>query len=324
MNRRITAQNATTIGAFCVATALFLFALIYQPSFGSSNSLSQVAIFAAFMGIAALGQTLVVLGGGMDLSVPWTIALGGVAFTQWSSSGIPPGVALALVIVAGVAVGAVNGIGVSYLKVSPIVMTLGVGGIVQAYLLHVGLGSGTGDAAPNLAQSIATGSVAGIPTLAIFWLVLAVGASLVLSKSAFGRRLYALGMNERGAYLAGVRVNQVRILTYMASGVASVLAGVVLSGYLGEAFVDMGGPYLFGSIAAVAVGGASILGGQGSYWGTVAGALTLTFLSSVLSMFDLGQSALQIAYGLVIIGGVLFGRVAAGMARSGSRLRRRA
>lgn len=312
---RISPQQAATIGAFTLTAGLFAFAAIYRSSFTSSSSLSQTLIFASFLGIAALGQTAVVLAGGMDLSVPWTIALGGVALTQWTASGMAPGLAILLLIAIGAGIGIVNGVGVSLLRVPPIVMTLAVGGIVQAYLLKIGLGTGTSDAAPKVARDLASGLVLGVPTLGVVWIAIAIGAGWVLARSALGRRIYAVGANERAARLAGVRVARVRTATYVASGVGSVLAGIMLSGYLGQSYVGMGAPYLFGSIAAVAVGGASIFGGQGSYWGTVAGALTLTFLSSILSMFNLGQSALEIAYGLVIIGGVALGRLAGGLAR---------
>jgi ribose transport system permease protein len=318
---RITPQQAATIGAFTFTAGLFVFAALYRSSFTSSSSLSQTLIFASFLGVAALGQTAVVLAGGMDLSVPWTVALGGVGLTLWTNSGMAPGVAIALLIAVGAAVGLVNGLGVTWLRVPPIVMTLAVGGILQAYLLKVGLGTGTSDAAPQVARDLATGTVLGVPTLGVVWAAIAIGAGWVLGRSALGRRVYAVGANEAAARLAGVRVARVRIATYMASGVGSIVAGMMLSGFLGRSYIGMGAPYLFGSIAAVAVGGASIFGGQGSYWGTVAGALTLTLLSSILSMFNLGQSALEISYGLVIIGGVVLGRVAGALAGPASRVR---
>jgi ribose transport system permease protein len=316
---RINPQQAATIGAFTLTACLFIFASVYRSSFTSSTSLSQTLIFASFLGIAALGQTAVVLAGGMDLSVPWTIALGGVALTQWTNSGMEPGMAIVLLIGLGAVIGIVNGLGVTLLRVPPIVMTLAVGGVVEAYLLKIGLGTGSSDSAPKITADLASGTVAGIPTLGVVWIVLAIGAGWVLARSALGRRVYAVGANEAGARIAGVRVARVRVATYVASGVGSVIAGIMLSGYLGQSYVGMGAPYLFGSIAAVAVGGASIFGGQGSYWGTVAGALTLTFLSSILAMFNLGESALEIAYGLVIIGGVAFGRLAGALARPPSR-----
>jgi ribose transport system permease protein len=316
---RISPQQAATIGAFTLTAALFVFAAVYRSSFTHSSSLSQTLIFASFLGIAALGQTAVVLAGGMDLSVPWTIALGGVALTQWTSSGMEPGIAIVLLIGLGAAIGVVNGLGVTLLRVPPIVMTLAIGGVIQAYLLKIGLGTGSSDAAPKVARDLASGTIAGIPTLGVVWLAIACGAGWVLARTALGRRIYAVGANEAGARIAGVRVARVKTATYVASGVGSVLAGIMLSGYLGQSYVGMGAPYLFGSIAAVAVGGASIFGGQGTYWGTIAGALTLTFLSSILSMFNLGQSALEIAYGLVIIGGVAFGRLAATIARPTAR-----
>jgi ribose transport system permease protein len=307
-------RHAVGIGAYALAAAVFVVAIAYQPSFTGAANLSQVLVFASFIGFAALGQTFVILGGGMDLSVPWTIAIGGVLLSHLTGEGMDPAAAIAIVLGAGALVGLINGIGVAGLGISPIVMTLGMGGLIQGYLLKVGLNQASGTGVPKVATSIASGHIFGVPTLAFVWLAVAVVAGLVLGRTAFGRRLYAVGMNDRAATLAGVRSRRVRALTYVVSGVASVFAGIVLAGYVGQAYLEMGSPYLFGSIAAVAVGGASIRGGRGSYWGSVAGALTLTFLSFLLPILNLKESALDIVYGIVILAGVSLSRGATALA----------
>ena len=190
------------------------------------------------------------------------------------------------------------------LGISPIIMTLGTGGVVNGLLLYAGLNSSQNAGVPHVAETLADDKLLGVPLLAIIWIALAVLAGWVLTRTAYGRRLYAVGMNDAAAWKAGIQVVRVRALTYVISAVCAVFGGVVLTGYIGLSYVDMGSPYLFGSIAAVAVGGSSVLGGRGSYWGTVAGALTLTFISALLPVLNIGSSALQIFYGGVIILGV--------------------
>lgn len=309
-------RHAPTIGAYTLAAALFIVGVAWRTSFASSSSIAQLLAFASFIGFVALGQAVVVLAGGFDLSVPWLVGLGGVVVARLAGSGVPGPLAIVILLAIGAGIGLVNGLGVTVLRISPIVMTLGVGGLIEAYLLSIGLGQASGTAVPHLATSIASAKVApGLPVLALIWLGIAIIAGRMLSSTAYGQRLYAVGTNDRAARIAGIRVVRVRTYTYMISGAASVFAGVVLAGYLNQAYMTMGAPYLFASIAAVAVGGASILGGAGTYWGAVAGALTLTFLQALLPMFKLGASTLDIIYGIVILLGVALARAASSLAQ---------
>ena len=212
--------------------------------------------------------------------------------------------AIAVVVVIGTAIGVLNGIGVTWLRIAPIVMTLAMGGLLQAYLLGVGELQSTGDQVPSVAVNLASNRLGPVPVVAVVWLVLAVGTGLVLSRTAFGRHVYAAGASQNVARLSGVNVSGVRILTYAISGATTTFGGIVLAGYVGTTYLNIGGPYLFTSIAAVIIGGASILGGSGSYWGTVAGALTLTVLSALLPLFRLSNAGLEIVYGMVILVGV--------------------
>jgi ribose transport system permease protein len=129
-------------------------------------------------------------------------------------------------------------------------------------------------------------------------------ATIVLSFSVFGRKLYAVGTNPTAAFLAGVNVRRVLLVPYIVSAIGGAFTGVLLLGFLGEAFVNIGDEYLFSSAVAVAVGGASILGGSGHYIGTVAGAIILTLIAANLQLLSLGTAALQISYGLILLGTV--------------------
>lgn len=298
------AAARTTLGATAFALVLFVVGTVHSTGFASAGNLRQLLVFASFVGFAALGQTLVVLGGGLDLSVPWLISFGGVQLAAWCAAGVNQVLAVVLCVAAGLAVGLVNGLGVTVFGVSPIVMTLGIGGLVQAYLLAIGVLKATGNAVPPVATGLANGALGPIPVVAIVWLLVALAVAGLLARTRFGRSLHATGENDTVAALSGIDPARVRLLTYVVSGGASAFAGVLVSGYVGKAYLELGQPYLFATIAAIVVGGASILGGRGTYTGTIAGALALTVLNALLPLFDLDPASLSIAYGVVILVGV--------------------
>jgi ribose transport system permease protein len=205
-----------------------------------------------------------------------------------------------LILLIGCAVGIINGIGIALLRVPPIVMTLSVNVITQGLLLIITRGFPPPLAPPAL-TFIAAGKLGPVPVMLIVWVVLAAILVLVERRTVFGRYLYALGSNRTVATLSGVPVVRTTITAYAISGTTAALAGILLCGYSRQAYLGMGDPYLFTSIAAVAIGGASILGGTGSYMGTIAGALVLTVLNGVLPIFRLEAGALKIIYGLAIL-----------------------
>jgi ribose transport system permease protein len=146
----------------------------------------------------------------------------------------------------------------------------------------------------------------------LIWAAVTVAATVLLSLSTFGRKLYAVGTNTRAALLAGIRVRRVLVVPYVVSGASAALTGVLLLGFLGQAFVNMGDEYLFSSAVAVAVGGASILGGRGHYIGTVAGAIILTLIVANLNLLSLGQSAVDISYGVILLATVYLATIKLG------------
>lgn len=297
-------ERQGVVASYALCAVLFVIGTIHSSGFASGSSIRQMLVFASFVGFAALGQTLVIIAGGLDLTVPWLMAFGGVELSRLSAGGMPAVPAIALVVAIGTGIGLLNGIGVTRLRIAPIVMTLAMGGLVQAFLLAVGELQSTGDQVPPAAVHLAGNRVGPLPVVAVVWLVFAIVTGIVLSRTAFGRHVHAVGANDTVARLSGVNVSLIRVLTYAISGATTTFGGVVLSGYVGTTYLDIGGPYLFTSIAAVIIGGASILGGSGSYWGTVAGALTLTVLSALLPLFKLSNAGLEIVYGVVILIGV--------------------
>lgn len=293
-------QRAIAI-AFAVCLVLFTAATVYSPGFASANNIGALLTQASLIGLVGLGQTLVIIGGGIDLSIPWVVNGAAVLTTIWAHGDahqlwwvIPA------VIVAGIVVGTVNGIGVTVFRVPPIIMTLGMLAMVQGGLLVFTAGTG-GQLAPTALDKVASQGVGIFSGSTLIWILAAVLATIVLSWTVFGRRLYALGTSTSAALFSGINQRTVITATYSISGATAAAAGVLLAGYVQQSYLGMGEPYLFASVAAVAIGGASILGGTGNYLGTVAGALTLTVLTGVLPILGLKPAVLDIVYGVVIL-----------------------
>lgn len=287
--------------AYAAALLLFVLVNLYSPGFANPAHVATLVIVASFIGIVAIGQTTVIVGGGIDLSVPWIMNSAAMLVTGLAhGQNLPLLWAVPLILVAGCAVGVVNGVGIALLRVPPIVMTMAVNVITQGVLLIVTRGFPP-PPAPQALQFVAAGKLGPIPVMLLVWVLLAAAVVLVERRTAFGRYLFALGSSRTVATLSGVPVARTTITAYAISGTTAALAGILLTGYSRQAYLGMGEPYLFTSIAAVAIGGASILGGSGSYLGTIAGALVLTILTGVLPIFRLDAGALKIVYGAVIL-----------------------
>jgi ribose transport system permease protein len=287
--------------AYAAALLLLLLTSLVSPGFLSPGHLRSIVVLAAFIGIVSLGQTLVIIGGGIDLSVPWVLTSAAVLVTMAAGGENGPLLwAMPLILAAGAAVGAVSGIGIALFGVPPIIMTLAVNVILQGSIL-VATGGSPPAAAPGVLEFLAVGRIFSFPVIALVWLALIGLATVLLSRTVYGRHLYAVGTSATVAEFSGVPVARTTILAYVLSGATAALAGMLLTGYSRQAYLGMGDPYLFTSVAAVAIGGASILGGSGSYLGTVAGAFVLTILTGLLPALNLSNGALLIVYGAVIL-----------------------
>jgi len=294
-------RNRAIVLAYVGMAVLLALTSIASPGFLAVSHLRSLVVLAAFIGIVALGQTFVIIAGGIDLSVPWVLNCAAVLMTVAAKGQDQPLFWIVpLLLIAGALTGAVNGIGVAMFGVPPIIMTLAMNVILQGGIL-VYTGGAPPATSPPAIQYLAVGRFAGIPVILILWLVLTALATLLLSKTAFGRYVYAVGTSATVSEFSGVPVRQTIVLVYTLSGFTAALAGMLLTGYTGQAYLGMGDPYLFTSIAAVAIGGASILGGSGHYIGTIAGAFVLTILTGLLPALNLSNGALLIVYGLVIL-----------------------
>lgn len=290
--------------ALLVAIGLFLFGGIIRPGFVNPEQAINIVRLAAFLGIIAAGQTVVIMSGGegIDLSIGAVVTLAAILtfrINAGQNEMVLP--ALAVALAAGTAIGFLNGVGVAILKMPPLVMTLGMAGVVQGLILTITQGNMIGDTAPIMSELISRPLILGIPGVILIWFVLAGLLWLLLERSQYGKELFAIGVNRTTARLSGVRVPAVVILTYTLSGLLAAFGGFILLGFTGTVFLNLGGPYLFPAVAAVVVGGTAIAGGKGSYFGTMVGALVLTLMTSLLTTMQLDEAYRQIILGVTLL-----------------------
>ncbi|WP_367848767.1 ABC transporter permease [Rhodoferax sp. WC2427] len=295
----------TPTGAVLVAlmVLLLLGGAINSQYFSPTYLLLQLQS-GAFLGAIAAGATLVILLGHIDLSVPWTLTVAATVATSvarahggiWAELGPLAGLA------AGACIGLLNGVGVAYLRIPSLIWTLAVNTILLgAVAFYAGNTVVSSAPSPGMAL-LGAGKIFGVvPNAVLVWIVVSIVIVWVLRRTLMGRYIYAVGTREIAAHMSGINTRQVILGAFVASGICSAMAGLLLAGYAGQSYQRMGDPFLLPGIAAVVVGGTSILGGRGRYSGTVAGVLLITLMSSMLSLLRVPEAVKQISYGLVIL-----------------------
>lgn len=319
--------NPETVTAIMLllATVLLIFgSKLISPALGSWEQVLTILTLGSFLLVAAFGQGLVILTGGLDLSVPGTFMLGGVLSAAWIGSGdVHLWFFLPTILLLGGVVGAANGLGVALLKVPPFIMTMGMSIIVGSIALGYTGGSTLG-AAPTLLKALMKGDTLGVPNIVLLILGFSIAGWLLQSRTHFGRNLYAVGCSPAAARIAGIPITRTLVLVYALSGIASAFAGALLTGYSNGATLRMGDAYLLPTVAAVILGGASILGGSGSFINTFCGVLFLSTVESVIAATGLDQGWRLIISGTIIVLAILIQQAQASGARPGlSRLFKR-
>ena len=266
---------------------------------------NSIIVLSSFLAVLALGQGTVILTGGLDLSVPWTIGLCGILLAgtvQGSDAALI--YALPIVLIVAVLIGLVNGLGIVWLGLSPIVVTLATNGLLQGAALVYSGGTPAGFSSPLL-RWFMTAKLLGATPVVYFMVVFVVFAVIFLSRTSFGRRVYGIGNGVRVAQLSGIAVGRTLVGVYILSAVCSAIVGILLTGFSGQASLGMGDDYLLPSIAVVVVGGALITGGRGHYLGMLGGVLLLTALQTLLAGTTLPYATRAIIYGVVVLGAVI-------------------
>lgn len=289
--------------ALLLAIALFFAGGFINPDFINVTQAINIVRLAAFLGIISAGQTLVIISGGegIDLSVGAVVTLAAIlTFRITGGDNNLIGVGLLASLSAGFIVGLLNGIGIALLHIPPLVMTLGMTGVVSGTILVVTQGEMLGATPALMSTYIAKPLIFGIPGVILIWVALGVVMWLLMERTTYGKHLFAIGVNRTAARLSGVRVERAVIITYTLAGLLAALGGFMLLGFAQTVLLNLGDPYRFPSIAAVVVGGTMLTGGKGSYWGTMSGALVLTLIDSLLRAMGLAE-----AYQLIVFGGLL-------------------
>ena len=273
----------------------------YGDAFNTLRYVDRLLLLSTFLAVLVLGQGTVIMSGGFDLSIGWSVTTCGVigamlmhgsdAALLWS---VP------LVLGLGAMIGLINGVLVAVIGLSPIVATLAMGGLLQALVMFVSGGTPTGDAAPML-HWLVNGKLLGLSPLALLVFFFLLFGVVLLSSTTFARRLISVGTNARAALLCGVNVPVVKVTCYIISGMCAALAGLLLTGFLGRASLSLGSNYLLPTVAAVAVGGTLISGGRGHYLGMFGGVLALTALQILLSGTPLPPAVRDITLGLAVM-----------------------
>lgn len=283
-----------------VVTQAWLGGAILNVSYWNS-----LIVLSSFLAILALGQGTVILTGGLDLSVPWTIGICGIILAGMvKGSDAALVYALPAVLLLACLIGLLNGIGIVFLGLSPIVMTLATNGLLQGAALLYSNGTPDGFSSPML-RWFMTGRIGAFSPVVLFMALFVIAAVMLLGRTPFGRRVYGVGNGIRAAKLSGIAVDRTLVLVYVLSALCAGLVGILLTGFSGQASLGMGDDYLLPSIAVVVVGGALITGGRGHYLGMLGGVLLLTSLQTLLAGTTLPYATRAILFGLVVLGAVI-------------------
>ena len=303
-------DNRSAFIGLMVLAALFTIGSLKIEGFASTSNIKSMLVFASFLGLACVGQTLVALLGGLDLSIPFVIGSSNVGLLYLIGLGVPAWIAIIIVLLLGALIGFINGLLSFRLQGQALILTLGIGFAISG-LTQIITSIGTAYAGnvfgvvPNWLKNLAAmnGETFGlnVPPVILIWLVVAAVLVYGMKNTVYGRLFYALGGNRTSAKRLLISERRYWVGAFMVSGCVSVLTGALLLGWSGGGFIGVGQPYLFMTLAAVVIGGTSLLGGYGGYGFTVIGVLVLQVLTSFLIGIGLRFEWQQFIFGLLIL-----------------------
>ncbi|MCB8876899.1 ABC transporter permease [Acidisoma silvae] len=298
---RLSASIKRAALPWLILAVVYALCVIASADFLTWHTIRLQLIQAAFIGLVAIGETLAILIGHIDLSIPWTITLTGMFATNLYAAHPHEWVAFGAAIGIGVAVGLVNMLGVYVLRVNSLIWTLSINLMLQGITLIYTNAAAPTTVVPPAAKFLALGMVGDIPMAAVLWAVCAIIVIGALRFTPFGRAVYALGSNELVALLSGVRLARTYAAVFITSGVMAALVGLLLSGYSSQAYLGMGDDYLLPPVAAVVIGGSRLAGGEGGYGGSIAGAMTVILLEAMLITLNVSQGEREIVFGAILL-----------------------
>jgi len=289
-------------GMVAVLVILVVLAGILVPDFFAPVNLSNVLAQVAPVGIVAIGMTFVIIAGGFDLSVA-AIFAGGTVFYAGLSNSMPLGAAFTITLLFGVLAGVINGVIVTVLRVNTFIATLATSSLFTA------VGFLYSNAEPIVSEAkgfltMGTGKWFGIWIANYIIVVIAIVAAIVLSRTVYGRSVYSVGGNLEASRLAGLRTSWIRVTTYMMSGAAAALGGMIIASQTGVGQMNIGATVALDSITIVIIGGTSLMGGEGAMWRTVVGILIWGVINNIFSTLALSTSTQQFMTFFILLGAV--------------------
>jgi ribose/xylose/arabinose/galactoside ABC-type transport system permease subunit len=292
-------------GIWLALILLYLLSSIATPTMFSSAYLSNIMQVASFLGVVSLGQTVVVLTGGIDLSVSNMIMATNIIFCIVMNGELRNApLAFAACAAAGIFTGLVNGVLITRFRVVPMICTLAVDMVIFGLALILTNGVPKGSVGPEL-SALGTGRVGGfVPTAFIVWMCVMALLWFICTKTVLGKHIYACGSNPTAAFAGGINTDRTKIAAYIISSLCAVVCGILLSTYVNLPSFGVGTPYALNSVAAVVVGGALLTGGSGSVINTVAGVLFMAQINSLTTVMRIPTGGQYVIQALIIILGV--------------------
>jgi len=288
---------------FIIAIVLLVLTFIVRPNSLNIRTFSSIILLTMLLSFASAGQTLVLIGGGLDFTVGAVMSSAAV-MTTFLMQGQDGKLLLVLsvVLIIGLVVGLINGLSAVKIGLPPMIVTMAISNLVaRTQYLFAADGKSLGYAGPKLIQSVSYKFFGVIPAI-VFYAILIWGLMFyLLNRSVFGKQLYLVGDNKVAAKLSGVKVNKIIILSYVFSGLLSAFAGMLGAAYMTVVSAQVFEKYAFQSLIAVIVGGTALVGGIGTYTGSIAGALLMTVLSNGLTALALPDPIKNISYGVTMI-----------------------
>lgn len=300
-------SELTTVIALII---LMVVITIINSNFLTANNLLNLLLQVTSNALIAFGMTFVILTGGIDLSVGSILALSSALTAGLLGSGMPVTLAILISLILGCILGMMNGLLISYGKLAPFIVTLATMTIFRGATLVYTNGNpitkGLSDT--FLFQFLGQGYIVGIPFPVIIMFIVFIVLYVLLHKTAFGKSVYAIGGNEKAAYISGVKLNKVKIIIYSISGIMASISGLIITSRLSSAQPTAGASYEMDAIAAVVLGGTSLSGGKGRILGTLIGALIIGVLNNGLNIIGVSAFWQQVVKGVVILIAVLIDR----------------
>mgnify|MGYP000413112044 FL=1 len=300
-------SELTTVIALIILMAVIT---IINSNFLTANNLLNLLLQVTSNALIAFGMTFVILTGGIDLSVGSILALSSALTAGLLGSGMPVTLAILISLILGCILGVMNGLLISYGKLAPFIVTLATMTIFRGATLVYTNGNpitkGLSDT--FLFQFLGQGYIVGIPFPVIIMFIVFIVLYVLLHKTAFGKSVYAIGGNEKAAYISGVKLNKVKIIIYSISGIMASISGLIITSRLSSAQPTAGASYEMDAIAAVVLGGTSLSGGKGRILGTLIGALIIGVLNNGLNIIGVSAFWQQVVKGVVILIAVLIDR----------------